>query len=387
MHRYLIEAFLYAGLHLYCLLRVRAAFACDGLLFWALTAAFVLLAAQPVVCFAADRDGVYWIARPAAIIGYTWMAVIICFGVLVAAVDLWNAGAQGLSRMAPGWARLALPIRWAFGVSGAAVLAGAIWGWVEAGRIGLETMHLETSRLAPGSPPLRILQLTDLHLGLVVRRRALARVLRIVDEVKPDLIVSTGDTVDASFRHLDEEAAMLAACRPPLGKYAVLGNHEYIARAQASLEFLNAAGFTVLRAESDLVDGRLLLAGVDDPAGRIWRQEARLDEDAALPREPDRPLTVLLKHRPTVSEDSVGRFDLQLSGHTHGGQIWPCRLVLLVTHRYRLGLHALGKGSTLYVSRGAGTWGPPVRVFVPPEVTLFAIHPRADPGGASQSTP
>ncbi len=385
MHRYLIEAVLYVGLHLYCLLRVRAAFACHGAPFWTLAAVFLLLAAQPVVCFIADRGGVYWVARPAAIVGYTWMAVIICFGVLVAAVDLWNAGARGLSGMVPGSGRLVLPVRWAFGVSGAAVLAGAIWGWVEAGRIGLETVHLETRRLAPGSAPLRVLQLTDLHLGLVVRRRALARVLRIVDEVKPDLIVSTGDTVDASFRHLDEEAAMLAACRPPLGKYAVLGNHEYIAGAQASLEFLDAAGLTVLRAESALVDGRLLLAGVDDPAGSIWRQDPRLDEDAALPREPDRPFTVLLKHRPTVSEDSAGRFDLQLSGHTHGGQIWPCRLVLLVTHRYRLGLHAVGKGSTLYVSHGAGTWGPPVRVLVPPEVTLFVIRPPADPAGASRS--
>ena len=118
---------------------------------------------------------------------------------------------------------------------------------------------------------------------------------------------------------------------------------------------------------------RLRLVGVDDPSGRYIGEPCETNEMTALPSEPDSRFTILLKHRPSVREKSLGRFDLQLSGHSHGGQIVPFNWIVNMVYPLLPGLHELGKGSLLYHSPGTCTWGPPIRLFSRPEVTLLLL--------------
>jgi len=379
MGRYVIEFLLYAAVHLYCFVRLRAVVSSHLVFLRTVAGVFIFMVLAPFVVFFVDRAGIMWAARPLALAGYTWIAVILWLTMLTAAVDLWNLAVGLLGRRVRPFRRLRVPGRPAFAAAALVVLCALCWGLWEAGAVRLVEVRMETKRLEPGSPPLRIVQLADLHLGLLLGQGKLRKVLDLVARAEPDLVVATGDTVDASFRGLGEEADMLVECRPPRGKFAVLGNHEYNAGVEQSLAFLRAAGFTVLRGESAPAGDGLIIAGVDDPAGSIWGEQVRADEDAALPPARGRPLTVLLKHRPTVSEGSPARFDLQLSGHTHGGQIFPFGLLGALQYHYAAGLYRLEGGSVLYVSRGAGTWGPPLRVFARPEVTLCILAPAGGP--------
>jgi len=201
--------------------------------------------------------------------------------------------------------------------------------------------------------------------------------MRILEKVKPDLVVATGDLVDAQMDKLDNLATMLAALNPPMGKFAITGNHEFYAGIRQSGRFLKAAGFKLLRNEDLKLNGFLTIVGVDDPVGKrryaengmVGKKEKLLLADSDSER-----FTLLLKHRPTVDEESLGRFDLQLSGHTHGGQIFPFNLITRLFYPNQRGLHRLDKASVLYVSRGTGTWGPPMRFLSPPEVTLVELQ-------------
>jgi predicted MPP superfamily phosphohydrolase len=191
-------------------------------------------------------------------------------------------------------------------------------------------------------------------------------VVSAVAGLQPDLIVATGDIVDAEIDHLDGLSQRFASLQPPLGKYAVTGNHEFYAGIKPALDFLGRSGFAVLRGTAVSPRPGLVLAGVDDPVAGGG------DEIALLPLAP-RDFTVLLKHRPLLAAGSLGRFDLQLSGHAHRGQIFPFNLLTGLTFPMQDGLYRLGGESWLYTSRGTGTWGPPMRLFSPPEITLFEI--------------
>jgi len=257
------------------------------------------------------------------------------------------------------------------------VVAGA-WGLYEAAAIRVVEVTLVTDRLPPGSDPIRIVQVSDVHLGLIIGERRLNKILALVREARPDVFVSTGDLVDASPDSIDVLAPLLAAVEAPLGKFAVLGNHEFYHGLEHSLSFHRRAGLELLRGRAVSVDGRLTVAGVDDPAGRRTGTPLFLDEAEALPpRESADGFVVLLKHQPVVQAESLGRFDLQLSGHIHGGQVFPFGLIVRLVYPYATGLHRLGQGSRLYINPGTGTWGPPMRVLAPPEVTVITLRPES----------
>jgi len=167
-------------------------------------------------------------------------------------------------------------------------------------------------------------------------------------------------------------AAALRELKPRFGTYAVTGNHEYYAGISRALEFTRKAGFTVLGGDSRDVAG-IRLAGVADPVA--WRMGAggADQEKTALANHSSGQFTLLLKHRPTVEKGSMGHFDLQLSGHTHQGQIFPFTMVTRLLYPLTSGLTNLAGGGSLYVSRGTGTWGPPIRFLAPPEITVIEL--------------
>ncbi len=211
-----------------------------------------------------------------------------------------------------------------------------------------------------------------------MREGRLSRILKEVKKAGPDLFISTGDLVDSQINHLQGLTRLFQEIQPRYGKFAITGNHEFYAGLPQALDFTRQAGFTMLRGEGVTIEGFLNLAGVDDPAGGAG---TGLTEKELLSRFPRGWYTILLKHRPVIAPDSLGLFDLQISGHTHRGQIFPFVLLTRIFFPYYSGFFHLPGGALLYVSRGSGTWGPPIRFLTPPEVTIYDLLPAESSAG------
>ena len=175
---------------------------------------------------------------------------------------------------------------------------------------------------------------------------------------------------------LDGISDLFNEIQPTYGKYAITGNHEFYAGLEQATEFTKKAGFTILRGEGVTVAGLLNIAGVDDSTGKYYDNCNDISERALLQTFENGKFTVLLKHRPLVDGDAAGLFDLQLSGHTHKGQIFPFSLVTKLYYPSDSGLLNVAGNALLYVSRGTGTWGPPVRFLSPPEITVIDIQQK-----------
>ena len=369
--------FVYTLLHLYLFLKARAAchFGLGAEI--ALGAFMVAMMATPVAVRLMDRQGAIVPARGLAYLGYTWMGLVFLLFCLSLCVDLYNL-AMRLGAVLTGSpaTRLLLTGRKAFLTLLVLGLALGLWATAEAWRIRLERLAITSDKLPPHLHQLKIAQISDLHLGLIVGEGRLERVLSLLREAEPDLLVCTGDLVDAQMDHLNHLASLLDQVKPPLGKFAVFGNHEFYAGVEQSERFLTLAGFTILRGTRALPGNLFAVVGVDDPAALYQRSGSPSPDEQeakALTAPGSRPFTRLLKHRPSVRTESLGHYDLQLSGHTHKGQIFPFTLITRLWFPRQDGLYRLESGSLLYVSRGTGTWGPPMRFLAPPEVTLITV--------------
>ncbi|HEY6001148.1 MAG TPA: metallophosphoesterase [bacterium] len=309
---------------------------------------------------------------------FVWMgAALYLFGLNLCA-DLWNLAAAIGRHVAPGTPLPALGgPRLFLGIAAAAALIVG-WSAIEAQNIRVRRLRVPTPRLAPGTPPVRVVQVSDVHLGLLAGERRLAGILRRVREARPDLLVATGDMLDAVGANLEPLAVMWRQITPPLGKYAVTGNHEYYTGIRGAVAFLGDAGFRVLRDETAAIPGVANLVGLEYVGPRSLQDPSVTQRPLAqLVAAGDPALfTLLLKHLPTGFEEEAAPLGvgLQLSGHTHDGQLWPFRWVVRLSFRHTAGVVRAGQG-LLYVSRGTGTWGPPLRFLAPPEITLFELVP------------
>jgi predicted MPP superfamily phosphohydrolase len=335
--------------------------------FWfALFMALMVLA--PALVRALDRNGLEGAARTMALAGYSWMGFIFLAFVFFAILFCWDGVMTAAGKLIPGASTLAL-----HGPKSAAALllltlGFCIYGLGEANHLRIERVRIETEKLPEGVDRLRLVQISDLHLGLIHRQGFLRDLTDRIRGLHPDLLLATGDIVDAQINHLEGLSAIFATIHPPLGKYAVTGNHEFYAGLEQALDFIRRSGFVVLRGETATPGGMLQLAGVDDSAGGGNPDETTLLKGLERSR-----FTILLKHRPRVRPQAEGLFDLQLSGHAHRGQIFPFNYITGIPYPMQDGLYTLARDSRLYTSRGTGTWGPPMRVFAPPEITVFEI--------------
>jgi hypothetical protein len=299
--------------------------------------------------------------------------VFLCFCWLIL-IDLYRLLIYGGGLILPGFfSHLKPSPRYSFFLSLLLSLSIAFYGYFEAEHIRTERIVLKTSKLPKEVRRLTISQISDVHLGMIVREERLARILQQVKKANPDIFISTGDLVDAQINRLEGLAEMLREINPRLGKFAITGNHEFYAGLPQSLEFTQNAGFTVLRGQGLTVIGLINLAGVDDPAGQSFGLFKGVSEKELLSGLPREKFTLLLKHRPDLDKNALGLFDLQISGHTHEGQIFPFRLITRLFYPYDGGSFLLRNHSILHVSRGSGTWGPPIRFLAPPEVTVYEL--------------
>jgi len=361
----------YGGIQAYVMTRAVHAFDLTGAWRVGAYAWALLMTLAPLAIRTLERCDCHGLTVAVAWVVYGWMGFAFLFFWLGLAFD-----ALGLV------ARL-VRAPWmegppAFLVVLAAALATSVYGAIEAARPRVERVEIRSPKLPPELGRVRIVQLSDMHLGVMIGPRRLGRVLEEVRALGPDLIVATGDVVDGQADRLDGLAPLFETLRPRLGKYAVTGDHEHYVGLAAALDFHERAGFAMLRRAAAEVAPGLVLAGVDDagrprPGVESPERDGIDDEVRLLAGLPRDRYVILLKHRPVVDGRALGRFDLQLSGHIHGGQIFPFGLVVRLVHPVDTGLNPLPDGAALYVSRGTGTWGPPLRVLAPPEITLIEL--------------
>ena len=284
-------------------------------------------------------------------------------------------GAKAFSLLPAIW-RWTLPARAAFLIPAVSAALINVYGFYAAWDIQPHHVEVHTAKLTV--PRLRVVQISDVHLGLMIGQKKLTKILSLVREADPDVFVSTGDLVDGGKDNIAPLMAPLAYVTARYGKFAITGNHEMYAGLDNSIEFTEGAGFRMLRDEAVTIPQTgLSVIGIDyrragwDAMPQI--RKGPFSEADLINSAPAGTFRLVLKHVPIVEPAAIGTFDLQLSGHTHGGQIYPFYIPVRMVFRYIAGLYDLGKGSLLYVSRGTGTWGPAVRVLSPPEVTVIDI--------------
>ena len=369
---FLLFFIVYSGMHLYAFLKARAAFAFGNRVAIPLLLLIIVMNLAPVIVRVSEKYGYETLARFLSFSGYLWMALLFLFFSTGLATDLYHMPvrlAGLLSRR--DLSAFTLTAKAAFLIPFFSSLVLTSYGYFEAKDIRTERITLKTAKLPDGMDRLTVVQISDVHLGLIVRETRLAKILEEVKKAKPDMLVDTGDLVDGQINGLNGLSDMLSEINPPYGKFAILGNHEFYAGLGQSLDFIKKSGFRLLRGEA--VSGPINIAGVDDNVLFTYGLERGKGESELLKGLPGDRFTLLLKHRPEVDKNTIGLYDLQLSGHAHRGQIFPFTLIVKLRFPYLSGFFELGKGSNLYVSRGTGTWGPPVRLLSPPEVTVIEL--------------
>jgi predicted MPP superfamily phosphohydrolase len=222
----------------------------------------------------------------------------------------------------------------------------------------------------------KIAVVSDIHLGPMLGRKHTERIVRMINETEPDLVAVVGDLVDGTVTELGPAAHPLRDLVSREGAFFVTGNHEYfVDDTTAWLRELEHLGVNVLRNENTRIRrgaAAFDLAGVNDVGGRAHSDPP--DFDRALAGTDSRSPTILLAHQPVQVTEAVAHgVDLQVSGHTHGGQMWPFHYVVKLAQPSLAGLSTV-QGTQLYVTRGAGFWGPPVRVGAPPDISVLSLR-------------
>ncbi|MDD3813539.1 MAG: metallophosphoesterase [Desulfocapsaceae bacterium] len=371
----LVYLSVYSLAHYYAFHKIRAAFLPGRKTSTGIIIFMAVMITAPIVVRLTERAGIETGARFWTYTSFTWMGLLFLFVTLAATVDIIRSVILAIEKVLKRPPRKSISPRQLFTIQAITVLAIYGYGLFEAANIHLEHIEIASPKIPKNRGRIRIAQISDVHLGLIIGEERLNRIITRIKEANPDILVSTGDLVDGQLNHLTTEARLLAAVKPPLGKIAITGNHEFIAGLQDALDFTEKSGFTMLRHQGMVIDG-INVVGVDDPAAKSWGKEHAKSERDLLLAQPRGNFTVLLKHRPDINPDSLGLFDLQLSGHTHKGQIFPFNLLTWLFYPQRAGQLTILNNGLLYPSRGTGTWGPPIRFLAPPEVTIIDLVPR-----------
>lgn len=360
----------YVLLHLVIYLRVRCLLGLGRGRRVALWALFIGLIATIPAAYYLRYNGQIELARAVMMTGYVWMGAV--FFAVSASVDSWiiqlivwgiakARGKQISPKLRPILAICVL----------LATLGCTIYALHEARDVRVESLELYSDKVPADLKRVRLVLIADVHISLVNNSDWIDQVADLIAAQKPDILISAGDLLDRGLYGQEGMAKKLRGIATPLGKFAVTGNHERYAGIAEALAFTEACGFTVLRAQAASPAPWLRMVGFDDK-----QVAAPIDEAAMLGALPKGPYTVVIKHRPKVQDQAAGRFDLQLSGHAHNGQIWPFTYLTGFLFPLQDGLHHLAKGSLIYTSRGTGTWGPPMRLGAPPEITVIDLMPK-----------
>lgn len=344
------------------------------------TGLLVVLLILPMVALVGGRSWPMSVLRPLEWVGLVWVGVMFYIFVVLLVLELPRAALWIRVRREDGvdpGRRLFLS-RALAGTALVLSAGAAVVGVVTAtGRVPVNLVRVRLGRLDPALSGYRIAVLADVHLGPLIGSDELAEQVRTVNAESPDLVAVVGDLVDGSVAELGEAAETLLELRAEDGIFFVTGNHEYYSGAQEWVDFLSGIGVRVLRNERVEIgrDGAAFdLAGVDDVSAAGSGEPGHgADLGAALAgRDTSRPV-VVLAHQPVLVDAAAEQgVDLQISAHTHGGQIWPFHYIVRLSQPALAGLSRV-RETWLYVSRGTGFAGPPMRVGASPEITIIEL--------------
>jgi predicted MPP superfamily phosphohydrolase len=363
---------LYGLLHFYFYRKAVKAFDIGSACHISLIIVLCLLLLSPIILNMVADSEYFLLNAVLAYIAYIWMCVLFLFFSINILIDFYGLIVQISSRFISPAALKFIPGARITFISVILLIAGInIYGVYEAGNIGVERIQLGTSKLPSQMNSFRVVQISDVHFSPTNGVRLARKIYDIIKELDPDLLISTGDLFDGGLRERSTIIDLLRDLEAPYGKYACTGNHEFIHGIEQTSEFTEEAGFKLLRNESVMEGDFLCVAAVDDPTGSRFGGASGVPEETVLGSLSPERLSIFLKHQPRIGADSIGKFDIQLSGHTHKGQIFPFTLIVSLFYPYTDGLFDLGDNSYLYVSRGTGTWGPPIRFLAFPEITVI----------------
>jgi predicted MPP superfamily phosphohydrolase len=336
------------------------------------------------------------LAGTLSVLTYSWMGVALCLVIALLVMDVGRGLAALGRRVLPRKAPPAVPATpepapspevdeerrrfLARTMAGGAFLAGggmAAYGSWRAFSPPLVTeLAVKIPKLPKALDGLTIVQLTDIHVGHFIQRRYMDALVQQANALKPDLFAITGDLVDGDVPTLGGAVSALAGLKSRYGSFFVTGNHDYYSGDDAWTAFLESLHIQVLRNRHVRIGdagASLDLVGVDDWSGGRRRNKKGYDLDLALQGRDEDRAAVLLAHQPANFTVAAERgMDLQISGHTHGGQLVPMTLFIGLAWEYSAGLYRHGD-SHIYVSRGCGFWGPPMRVGSPPEMVKLVL--------------
>jgi predicted MPP superfamily phosphohydrolase len=380
-----------AGLHYYVWARLVRDAALPVAWSRGLGIAVVVLAVLPVAAMLAMRVAPRAINGPLTWVAMTWAGLLFFAVVLLAVVDL-GRGISALALRATAAAAVAEAADPGRRDALSRLLAGAVstvvlglggWSLREGLRsVDVKKVVVSLPKLPRALSGYTIVQLTDVHVGPTIGRDFVEEIVRKANAASPDLIVITGDLVDGSVAQLGALTEPLRGLRAPDGVFFVTGNHEYYSGADEWVAELERLGIRVLRNARvglrDAEDGGLDLAGVDDWTAATILPHHGHDLPKALAGRDEARALVLLAHQPkSVVEAAQRGVDLVLSGHTHGGQLFPFNYLVKLQQPFVAGLHR-HEGTHIYVSRGTGYWGPPMRLAAPAEITRIELESARD---------
>ena len=363
---------LYGLLHYYFYRKAVNAFHPGHLGHTVIIIVLCLLLLSPIILqMIEDRDAVI-LNTVISYVSYFWMGILFLAFSIFLLIDIYQIVISISSRVfSPGMLKYMPDGRITFFIVLSVIVAINIYGWFEARDIRVERINIKTSKLPSGISSLRVVQISDIHFSATNGLGPARKITGIIMGLKPDLLVSTGDLIDRVYKDKEVIAGLFTAIDAPYGKFAATGNHEFISGIKETTEFTEKAGFRMLRNEVVDVAGFINIAAVDDPAAKTFGSVQGVAESTVIDELSPDKLNIFLKHQPRIEKGSIGKFDIQLSGHAHKGQIFPFTLIVSMFYKYMDGYFDLGNGSCLYVSRGTGTWGPPIRFLTFPEIAVI----------------
>jgi len=317
-----------------------------------------------------------WISDLFTWVGAFWLAAMLYFFLIVLVVDIisligWIIPSLPSFLIHPTAELKAIYLYTTIGIVGLVLILGHI----NALNPRIRTIDIDTGKKAVGMKEITIVMASDIHLGTIIGPRRVGKLVNTINSLKPDIVLLAGDVVDEDLKpvirqNLGESLRKISA---PLGVYGIMGNHEYIGGAEAAAKYLSEHGITMLRDKVLNIKGMFYLAGREDRSSNSFAGRKRLTLDSLLSGlDRSRPI-VLMDHQPFKLEEAEKQnVTLQLSGHTHNGQLWPLNYIIDAIYELGMGYKKISD-THYYVSPGYGSWGPPVRTGHRPEIALIKL--------------